>query len=121
MGVRHYEELVAWQLASELRTRVMRLTRVPAVRADLRYCDQFRSAVASIAANIAEGFGRHTRAEFIRFLRYARGSAFETREWLRDGRERGHFSQEEFEELWELLDRATGAITRLIVSLVKHA
>jgi hypothetical protein len=42
------------------------------------------------------------------------------REWLRDGRERDHLSQEEFDELWTLLDRATGALTRLLESLVQQ-
>ena len=120
MGVKHYEELVTWQLASTLRKRVVEITRRPDVRRDLRFCDQLRSAVASIPANIAEGFGRNTRLEFIRFLRYARGSAFEAREWLRDGKERGHLSEEEFDELWALLDRSTGALTRLLESLIEQ-
>jgi four helix bundle protein len=88
------------------------------VRRDLRFCDQLRSAAASTPANIAEGFGRNTRLEFFRFLRYARGSAFETREWLSDGKERGHLSEKEFDELWTLLDRSTGALTRLLESLI---
>jgi four helix bundle protein len=120
MGVRHYEELIAWQLASKLRKRVVEMTSKSDVKADFKFCDQVRSAAASIPANIAEGFGHNTRLEFIRFLRYARGSAFEMREWLRDGRERDHLSQEEFDELWTLLDRATGALTRLLESLVQQ-
>ena len=88
VGIRHYEDLIVWQLASQLRKRVVGITGKPDVKKDFRYCDQFRSAAASIPANIAEGFGRNTRLEFMRFLRYARGSAFETREWLRDGKDR---------------------------------
>lgn len=113
MGVKRYEELIAWQLASALRTRVIAVTKRPAVKGDFRYCDQLRSAVASISANIAEGFGRNTRLEFVRFLRYARGSAFEAREWLRDGKDREHLTDAEFDELWDLLDRTTRALTRL--------
>jgi four helix bundle protein len=121
MGVKRYEDLVAWQLASALRERVIRTTRSGNVRRDFRFCDQLRSATASIPANIAEGFGRNTRPEFIRFLRYARGSAFEVREWLRDGREREHFSQEDLEAMWTLLERTTGAITCLLRSLENQA
>lgn len=53
----------------------------------------------------------------IRFLRYARGSAYETSEWLRDGKDRGHFSDDEFDGLWALVERVCGALTRLIISL----
>jgi four helix bundle protein len=117
VGVRHYEDLIVWQLASHLRKRVVELTSKPDVKRDFRFCDQFRSAAASIPANIAEGFGRNTRLEFMRFLRYARGSAFETPQWLRDGKDREHLSQEEFDELWALLERITGALTNLLKSL----
>lgn len=37
----------------------------------------------SIAANLAEGYGRHTPAERKRFYLYSRGSFEETKAWLR--------------------------------------
>lgn len=37
----------------------------------------------SIAANIAEGYGRYTPADRKRFYHYARGSFEETKAWLR--------------------------------------
>lgn len=117
MGVARYEDLIAWKLATELRQRVMSVTARGPIKEDRRFCDQIRSSSASITANIAEGFGRYTRPDFVRFLRFARGSAYETREWLRDGRDRGHFSQSEFDELWTLLERVGGALTRLIIAL----
>jgi four helix bundle protein len=111
--VSRYEELAAWQPATELRQLVIRMTNRDNVRDDRRFCDQSRSSAASVTANIAEGFGRYSDPDFVRFLRYARGSAFETREWLREGKDRGHFNEPAFEEAWSLLDRATGALTRL--------
>jgi four helix bundle protein len=117
MGVAHYEDLVAWRLATELRKRVVSATARGPIKEDRRFCDQIRSSSASITANIAEGFGRYTRPDFVRFLRFARGSAYETREWLRDGMDRGHLSQPEFDELWTLLERVAGALTRLTIAL----
>jgi four helix bundle protein len=112
MGVERYEDFDAWKLANELRKRVIELTARDRVKIDRRFCDQIRSSAASITANIAEGFGRYSDADFL-LLRYARGSAFETREWLRDGLDRGHFTEMTLGETMSLLDRATGALTRL--------
>lgn len=117
MSITQYEDLDVWRLATELKTRVVELTRADRVRNDFRFCDQIRSSTASITANIAEGFGRFTDPELLRFLRYARGSAFETREWLRDGRDRGHFSQADFDELWTLLERVTQTLTSLAATV----
>ena len=113
MGITQYEDLDAWKLATALKKRIIDLTREESVRNDFRFCDQIRSSSASITANIAEGVGRFTDPDLLRYLRYARGSAFETREWLRDGRDRGHFSNAAFEEAWTLLEGATRALTAL--------
>jgi four helix bundle protein len=44
---------------------------------------QMRRAAVSIPSNIAEGFGRESTPELIRFLRVSRGSLFELRTQLR--------------------------------------
>jgi four helix bundle protein len=73
MGAKQYRDLVAWQLAVELKRAVFEaMARGPASR-DLRFCDQIRAASRSVSANIAEGFCRYTHREFARFLRIARG------------------------------------------------
>lgn len=43
---------------------------------------QFIRSIDSISANIAEGFGRYNRKEKIRFYIYARGSSYESLDWL---------------------------------------
>jgi hypothetical protein len=54
---------------------------------------------------------------FRRFLRIARGSLTETRNHLRDGRDRGYLTDAKHEELSRLTARAAGATTRLMVYL----
>lgn len=45
--------------------------------------DQLRRASVSIPTNIAEGFERHSRKEYLNFLNIAKGSAGEVRSLLR--------------------------------------
>ena len=58
---------------------------VPKIRANPKtrsLADQLVSAVASISANIAEGYSRTSPAERARFFEYAESSAREARDWL---------------------------------------
>ncbi|MGO9318988.1 MAG: four helix bundle protein [Terracidiphilus sp.] len=72
-----FKELVVWQRAIELTVDVYKLTsKFPDYeRFDLT--NQMRRASVSIASNIAEGYGRSTKGEYIQFLGFARGSCSE--------------------------------------------
>ena len=65
--------LIAWQKAMDLADRVLSLCdRIP-VRAGAGLVAQLRRAAISVPSNIAEGYGR-PRAEYLIYLRVARGS-----------------------------------------------
>jgi len=51
--------------------------------------EQLVRAVDSISANIAESYGRHHIGDVARFLYYARGSLYETQDWLSKAIQRG--------------------------------
>ncbi len=82
-NVKRVEDLIAWQKAMELAREVYRVAcRLPdSERFGLQ--SQMRRAAVSIPSNIAEGFGRESTTELIRFLRVSRGSLFELRTQLR--------------------------------------
>ena len=69
-----YRDLVIWQRAMALAEATYRLTR--SFPGDERFglTSQARRAAVSVAANIAEGYGRGTRPAYVSFVRIAQGS-----------------------------------------------
>ena len=66
---------------------------------DYSLTSQIRRSVSSIAANLAEGFGRSTKLDKARFYVIARGSAFETINHLIYGNKVGYFESQTVEKL----------------------
>jgi 23S rRNA-intervening sequence protein len=73
-AARTFRELVVWQKAHEFVLAVYRLTESFPDREKFGLSHQMRRAAVSVAANIAEGFGKRSHAEKARFLNIAEGS-----------------------------------------------
>jgi four helix bundle protein len=69
-----FKDLVVWQRAIELCTEIYQLTSSFPQSEQFGLTNQLRRASVSIASNIAEGYGRSTRGEYLLFLGHARGS-----------------------------------------------
>jgi four helix bundle protein len=69
-----FKDLIVWQRAVELALAVYKLT--AAFPADERFglSNQLRRSSVSIASNIAEGYGKASKGEYVSFLGHARGS-----------------------------------------------
>ncbi|MCC6929257.1 MAG: four helix bundle protein [Gemmatimonadaceae bacterium] len=72
-----YKKLSVWRKAHELALRVFRATAPLYAIRQSYLAGQMRRAASSIPANIAEGTGRSTSAQFAQFLQQALGSARE--------------------------------------------
>src|SRR5262245_16047982 len=117
-GWRSHEEIIAWQLASELKNRVYELIDAdPRIKRDVRFHDHIDGAVSSTPRLIAEGFGRYLPGDFSGYLRKANGELKETLECLADGVDRGYFTREQIVPLQRLCKRASKAATGLIAYL----
>lgn len=121
MGIRHYQDLVCWQLASALKKEVYALTDRAGVKSDFKFCQQVRDSARSAPSNIAEGFARFRPADFARFLEIARASLAETHNHLLDARDLAYLSDEDHAALSLMADRASGATTRLLLYLRQRA
>lgn len=69
-----FRELKVWQKAMDLTVEIYLLARLLPKEETFALSDQMRRAVVSIPSNIAEGQGRDSSREFVRFLSMARGS-----------------------------------------------
>jgi len=82
--IQNFTDLVAWQKARALVRRVYEATkRFPREEA-YGLTQQLRRASVSVPSNIAEGYGRGSRKEYMRYIQMARGSLYEiqTQLWL---------------------------------------
>lgn len=80
--VKSYQDLEVWQVAMNVAEQCYRLTTSFPKEELFGLTAQIRRAGASVAANIAEGYGRESRREYLQFLRIAQGSLKELETYL---------------------------------------
>jgi four helix bundle protein len=110
---RKLEDLVVWQLASEVAARTLALSATDAIRREYKFCSQLESAARSVPANVAEGFARFKPKDFARFLRYARGSAAELEVYLDEAVARHWIDDSEAAPIRVLIRRFSACSARL--------
>ena len=115
-GSSSYRDLPAWQKAVDLVEEVYLATRGWPREELYGLTNQVRRAAVSIPANIAEGQGRNSRAEFSQFLAVARGSLHEVETHLVIA----HRLQYLPVPAYDALIRRTTEVARLISGLSKH-
>lgn len=76
--------------------------------------NQFVTAMDSISANVAEGFGRYHKKDKIKFYRYSQGSLRECYDWNEKSKQRGLIKEEEYQYILGELEKIAPAINRLI-------
>ena len=74
-----FEDLRVWQQGIELVKQIYLITREGEISRDFGLRDQLRRAAVSVPTNVAEGFERYSRKEYVNLLNIAKGSAGERR------------------------------------------
>jgi len=72
-----YRDLIVWQKAMDLTKKVYQLTKTFPKDEMYGLTSQIRRCSVSVPSNIAEGRGRNSNKEFVRFLYIALGSIYE--------------------------------------------
>ena len=116
-GVWRFQDLVAWQLANELRQLVIGYLAKEAVKRDFKFHAQLSDAASSAPKNIAEGFGRKSHRDFARFCHIARGSEEEIIDSLIEARQKRYITDVELDRGDHAARKALKVLNRLIAYL----
>jgi len=94
-----FDDLPVWQKARELGVSIYKATSEGKLKKDYGLKDQIRRAAVSVSSNIAEGFERGSKREFIQFLYIAKGSCGELRSQLFIAKDLGYLDNDDSETL----------------------
>jgi len=115
--MKNYKELEVWQKAKSLAVELYTATeRFPQVE-QFGLTTQTRRAGTSVAANIAEGWGRGSTREYIQFLLIGRGSLMELETHLIVAQELGYLARERlivFQEQIESIGQMLNGLVRAL-------
>jgi four helix bundle protein len=116
-GHTSYKDLIVWQKSMPFADQVIQLIdELETSRKHYRLFEQLEAAVTSIPMNIAEGKGRESKKEFMRFLYIARGSLYETLTLLEIFQLRGWLKPDIFIDL----EQKSNEIAKMLKGLIKN-
>ncbi len=113
-AARRFEELHIYQRARELAKEIYKITKSEGFARDFGLIDQIRRASVSVLSNIAEGFDRGGKQEFIQFLYIAKGSCGEVRAQLHIAEDQNYIGADESRRLCESCKLVSGMISNFI-------
>ena len=99
--VRRFEELEIWQRGLNVYKQISVLCQSIRKQQEYRFAEQLKSAAGSIIDNIAEGFERNSRLEFLQSLTIAKGECGELMSQLHRCLHDKYISEEAFNLLYE--------------------
>jgi four helix bundle protein len=112
--IKSFRDLIAWQKGIELCRRIYALSASFPDAERFGLTAQLRRAAVSVPSNIAEGYGRRRKHDYLRFLDIARGSLAEAYTQLLLARELGFVTEERLRPCLELLDESDRVLFGLI-------
>jgi len=113
--VKTYRDLVVWQKSMALVTEIYKQTKSFPKDETYGLTSQMRRCAVSIPSNIAEGYGRNSTMDYIRFLRVAAGSLYELQTQIEIAFNLCYLSKVELDKMYE----SSREIERMLSSLTK--
>ena len=121
MALKSYRELDVWQKAMDLAEMVYGLAARLPDEERFGLASQLRRAAVSIPANVAEGYGRSHRGDYVRHVSIAKGSLAELETHLLLAVRLSFVTRGQLKETWNLAQDVGKMLTKLIQSLKPSA
>jgi len=115
-----YRELIVWQKAMSLVLKLYIETKSWPKEEVYGLTSQIRRSAVSVPSNIAEGYGRNSTGDYIRFLQIASGSLYEFQTQLEISVQLNYLSEEKYVEINSLSIEIEKMLSSLI-SKVKNS
>jgi four helix bundle protein len=109
-----FRDLSVWQRAVQLTLEIYKLTGAFPDSERFGLTNQLRRAAVSVASNIAEGYGRATKGEYVQFLGHARGPVSEVETQLVIARGLGLGTKQKLDSA-EALSSEVGRMLRVMM------
>lgn len=114
-----FEELEIWKQARSLSQQIFLILKRDCFSKEFKFKEQIKSSAGSVMDNIAEGFERSSRLEFINFLGIAKGSCGEVKSQLYRALDQELILEKEFQDIYSKYDILIGKIAAFIIYLNK--
>jgi len=114
-----FKDLVVWQRAVQLALEIYKVTAAFPTAEHFGLISQLRQAGVSVASNIAEGYGRSSKGEYVLFPGHARGSNFEVQTQLTISAALGFGSEESLKLAQNLSEEVSRMLVAMMAALQK--
>lgn len=118
--MKNYKELEVWRKSKNLALEAYKATEAFPRTEQFGLTAQIRRAATSVAANIAEGWGRGATGEYIHSLLIARGSLMEFERHLIIAQELDYLKLEQLQNFQDRVQGIGQMLNRLIQALKEH-
>ncbi len=114
-----FEDLEVWQLGMELTDKIYELSEKYPKMERFNLISQLTSSVTSIPLNVAEGSGKSSKKEFVRYIRIAIGSLLETDTNLKIAMRRNYITEQDYTSVDETIKTLYYKLIKLEKSINK--
>ena len=113
--VKTYRDLLVWQKAMQLVTQIYKITKSIPKNEIYGLISQIRRSSVSIPSNIAEGYGRKSTNDYVRYLQISSGSLYELQTQLEICLNLEYLPQKIFDKIYE----QSREVERMLSSLIR--
>jgi four helix bundle protein len=113
--MRTYKDLIVWQKSMCLVTEIYKATKTLPEEEKYGLISQIRRSAVSVPSNIAEGYGRNSTDDYLRFLKISIGSLYEIQTQIEIAYNLKYLNADKFQSLYD----SSREIERMLSSLIR--